>query len=230
MAVPALTIYSARICPWAQRVTLALREVGAYDNKQVEHVEIDLQPRAPLLSTKNKPSWYASKVNPASKVPVIAVGKKGDADQVNIPESGVLLELVADLFPDFTDVVTSAWYQVTMQGKPEAASALLEGVSEIQGLLQRHKGTFLLGDKLSIGDLAVAPFVGRIYTLGKAGLLADEAFSPLASDAKFAPFRDYYQALTTRPSWKETFDDEYIVEKMKARIESTKAQQQQEQK
>lgn len=33
-------------------------------------------------------------------MPVIAVGKKGDADQVNIPESGVLLELVADLFPE----------------------------------------------------------------------------------------------------------------------------------
>ncbi|GAA5893982.1 hypothetical protein JCM8208_001298 [Rhodotorula glutinis] len=236
MVLPQLTIYSARICPWAQRATLALREVGAYDNKQVEHVEIDLQ---------NKPEWYASKVNPASKVPVISVGKEGDANQVNIPESGVLLELVADLFPDsglnpadpvqraearyfaqrFTDVVTSAWYQVTMQGKPEAGAALLEGVAEVQSLLNRHKGTFLLGDKLSIGDLAVAPFVGRIFTLGKAGLIPDETFSKLASDSKFEPIRAYHDALTSRPSWKDTFDDEYIVEKMKARIEANKAQQ-----
>lgn len=231
---------------------------------------------------QNKPEWYASKVNPASKVPVIAVGKEGDENRVNIPESGVLLELVADLFPEaglnpadpvqraearyfaqrcvpislarsyrpslstfelladlvhasprsFTDVVTSAWYQVTMQGKPEAGAALLEGVTEIQSLLNRHKGTFLLGDKLSIGDLAVAPFIGRIYTLGKAGasllpserlvldetpslipfrsrsprsragLIPDETFSKLASDSKYERFRKYHEALTSRPSWK----------------------------
>ena len=65
--------------PWAQRATLAVEEVGA----TVKHVEIDL---------KNKPSWYASTVNPASKVPVLSV------DGVNIPESHVILELVADLF------------------------------------------------------------------------------------------------------------------------------------
>lgn len=40
---------------------------------------------------------YAEKINPASKVPVLAVGSGDDA--VKIPESHVLLELVSDLFP-----------------------------------------------------------------------------------------------------------------------------------
>ncbi len=64
---------------------------GAYEDGTLEHVEIDLQ---------NKPDWYASKVNPASKVPVIRVGEEGAPGTLNIPESAVDLELVADLYPE----------------------------------------------------------------------------------------------------------------------------------
>lgn len=39
-----LVLYTARICPYAQRTAIALHEVGA----DYESVEIDLQ---------NKPSW-----------------------------------------------------------------------------------------------------------------------------------------------------------------------------
>lgn len=53
-------------------------------------IEIDLQ---------NKPSWYASTVNPASKVPVLRLGKHEDSSAPTIPESHVLLELVSDLYP-----------------------------------------------------------------------------------------------------------------------------------
>lgn len=78
-SIPPLTIYSAKVCPWAQRATLAIEELGI----KPDHVEIDLQ---------NKPSWYASEVNPASKVPVLKVGED------YIPESHVILELLADLY------------------------------------------------------------------------------------------------------------------------------------
>ncbi|GAA6014693.1 hypothetical protein JCM10207_006905 [Rhodosporidiobolus poonsookiae] len=236
-ALPPLTVYSARICPWAQRTTLALREVGAYNNNQVEHVEIDLQ---------NKPDWYASKVNPASKVPVLQVGKEGDADTLFIPESGVLLELVADLFPEselspkdpvkrayaryfstrFGDIAGGPFNQILLFNKTEQVPALLKGVEEIQSLLAKFPGTFLLGDKPSIGDLAVAPFIGRLFAAGKAGLLPEEAFKPLSTDAAYEPFRAYHQALTSRPSWSETFDEAYVVEFTKKRIEKMRAEQQ----
>lgn len=81
-----LVLYSAKVCPWAQRVTLALQETG------LEHsiYEIDLQ---------NKPSFYNDKINPASKVPVLQIGGKDENDEgvPRIPESGVLLDLVGDL-------------------------------------------------------------------------------------------------------------------------------------
>ncbi|BGP00774.1 hypothetical protein NBRC10513v2_000898 [Rhodotorula toruloides] len=231
-----ITVYSAKICPWAQRVTLALREVGAYANNQVKHVEIDLQ---------NKPADYAQRVNPASKVPVIVVGEEGAPGTLNIPESGVLLELVAELWSEsglspedpvkrayarffsqrYQDVVNGPYSQVLYQGKTEAAPSLLTGIEEIQSLLAKHNGTFLLGDKPSIGDLAVAPFVGRLFTLGKQGFVPEGVFSKLSSDEKYAPFRAYHEALVSRPSWSETFDEEYIVEKMTARIKQMREQQ-----
>lgn len=77
-----LTLYTARICPYAQRATMALAHL------EIPHsaIEIDLQ---------NKPTDYAEKVNKASKVPVLAF----DNTNVKIPESLVILELLADLNP-----------------------------------------------------------------------------------------------------------------------------------
>ncbi|GAA5992357.1 hypothetical protein JCM11641_007862, partial [Rhodosporidiobolus odoratus] len=178
-SLPALTIYSARICPWAQRATLALREVGAYANNQVDHVEIDLQ---------NKPEWYASKVNPASKVPVLQIGREGEKDTKYIPESGVLLELVAELFPAsglspsdpvaraearyfaerFTQLTGPPSFAATYKSDLTQIPALLSAIESVQALLAQHEGTFLLGDQISIGDLAVAPFVGRLFANAKA--------------------------------------------------------------
>ncbi|KAH9029349.1 hypothetical protein EDB83DRAFT_2555106 [Lactarius deliciosus] len=54
----------------------------------------------------NKPEWYASRVNPASKVPALVYGSpKSDPENpspesARITESLVLLKFVADLYPD----------------------------------------------------------------------------------------------------------------------------------
>ncbi|GAA5898154.1 hypothetical protein JCM5296_002006 [Sporobolomyces johnsonii] len=234
VAASDLTLYSAKVCPWAQRATLALREVGAYDSG-LNHVEIDLT---------NKPSWYASKVNPASKVPVLQIGKEGEKNTKFIPESGVLLELTSDLFPEkgltpkdpvqraearyfaerYTQIVTGPLMGYIYAGKADGIDSLLPGLDEIQSLLAKHPGTFLLGSDISIGDLAVAPFVGRLFTFAKAGLLPEELAKTLTSDEKYAPLRAYNEALTSRPSWSATYDEEYILEKTKARIETLRAQ------
>lgn len=55
------------------------------------------------------------------------------------------------------------------QGKPEATDSILTGVEEVQTLLTKFDGPFLLGNDISIGDLAVAPFVGRIFAAPKYG-------------------------------------------------------------
>lgn len=55
----------------------------------MQKVEIDLQ---------NKPSWYATKINPASKVPVLQFGTE-DEGSTKIPESYVILEAIAVEYP-----------------------------------------------------------------------------------------------------------------------------------
>ncbi|KAM0746344.1 hypothetical protein T439DRAFT_329794 [Meredithblackwellia eburnea MCA 4105] len=225
--VPQLTLYSAKICPWAQRSTLAVQEVGATYN----HVEIDL---------KNKPEWYASKVNPASKVPVIQVGD--DKSGVKVPESHVILELIADLFKDsnksilpetplaraearyfierFNQIVWTPFTGVLWQKKVENLPLVLDGLKEIQELLKRHEGPFFLGEKISIADLGVAPFVGRLIAFAKAGFFKDNGdFAPnLLSSEEYATFRAYHDTLTSRPSWPATFDENYIIETFRARL------------
>jgi len=231
MPVPELTIFAAHECPWSQRVTLALCEVGAYANDQVKHIEMDLA---------KIPFWFAMKINPAGQVPVLSVGNEADHESgfINLPESGVILELVAELFPEsalspedpfmrakarhfaprFVDIVVDPWNRLLKEGDLEAGAALLAGLDEIQSLLARHSGVFLLGDTLTFGDLAVAPFLGRIFVLGKAGLMAGEAYATLATDAKYSPIRAYHAALTSRTSWRDTFDEVYIVEKARAQL------------
>lgn len=79
----------------------------------------------------------------------------------------------------FTGVATGPFNQIFLFGKTEQAPAFLTGIEEIQGLLAKTEGDFLLGVQLSIGDLAVAPFVGRFFAAGKAGTsLLSSTFLP----------------------------------------------------
>ncbi|KAG7535913.1 hypothetical protein FFLO_03584 [Filobasidium floriforme] len=93
---PRIILYSADVCPFAHRARIALAASGA----EYETVEIDLQ---------NKPEWYP-KVNPASKVPAIWYDAPKDADPSKpskeafiLPESGLIVNFLADVFPQIAD-------------------------------------------------------------------------------------------------------------------------------
>jgi len=225
MAQPEILLYTAKVCPWAQRATLALEEVGA----KWEPYEIDLQ---------NKPSWYASKVNPASKVPVIQLGKGDDAPK--IPESAVIVELVADLFQEshpilpkdpikraeiryfverYIQVINGPLQGAYATGDTSVTPKVLSGIEEIQGLLQKNPGKFYLGDEFTSAEIEVAPFVGRLYYLGKNGLApANVVYEAFTTDPKYSVFKEYAENIISRPSFHKTFDEAYIVDKMRARL------------
>ncbi|PAV20382.1 glutathione S-transferase [Pyrrhoderma noxium] len=222
-----ITLYTAKICPYAHRTELALAEVGV----DFTRYEIDLQ---------NKPVWYAPKVNPASKVPAIAYGgPKAPADDpspesTKIAESLVLVEFVADLFPNsslhpkdpvqlaqarfFIEVVSSklvpGWASFVMRG--ESVDQLLAGFEAIQDILPADKA-FAVGDEVTIADLAIAPFLARAevaikndigkYKAGE-GVKAYEIYK---SD-KFSKLRNYFERIKARDSFKKTFDENYIKE------------------
>jgi glutathione S-transferase len=112
------------------------------------------------------------------------------------------------------------------------ASAVFAGIDEIQGLLAKYRPSasspFLSGKEYpGAFDLAVAPFVGRLFAFTKGGLepLAEggASYKKLSEDPKYKVFREYSDALTSRPSWKATFDEEYVVDYSVKRIARIKA-------
>jgi len=227
-----ITLYTAKICPYAHRTELALAEANA----KYTRYEIDLQ---------NKPTWYAPKVNPASKVPAIAYGgppaqpEDPSPESTKIAESLVLVEFIADLYPHahllpsdpvtrakarfFIEVVSSklvpAWNSF-WRGTGGTAEGFLNAIEAVQSLLPKEG--FAVGD-YSIADIAVTPFIARAqvclkneiggYQKGEGKKVLDQLAEP-----RFERFSKYWEELQARPNFKETFDEEYVVESFRKRF------------
>ncbi|EIW74414.1 glutathione S-transferase C-terminal-like protein [Coniophora puteana RWD-64-598 SS2] len=232
-AVQNITLYTAKVCPYAQRTELALKEAGA----NYKEYQIDLS---------NKPEWYAPKVNPASKVPAIAYGGPDVApdqpspDSTKLAESLILVEFVADLFPNATflpkDPVERAKArffidQVGAKFSPgyvgfvlrgESHTATLEGARAIQALLPEGK-KYAIGDEFTIADIAFAPFWARLklaldHGLGKYQPGEEKVLLEALAAPEFAKFNAYTQRLLERPSFKATWDPEHVIGVYKARF------------
>jgi len=232
-----LTLYTAKICPYAHRVELALEEAKADYTK----FQIDLQ---------NKPEWYAPQVNPASKVPAVAYGgpkvppEQPSPDSTKIAESLVLIEFVADLYPEahllpqdpvqrarvrfFIDAVSNkivsqwgAFFRGTGPVEP-----LLAGIEQVQALLPP---TGYAVGAYSTADIAVTPFIARLhvavtneiggYPEGDGTKLLETLKLP-----KFARFQQYWEDLRSRLNYSATFDEAYIKEAYKKRFGHLRAQ------
>ncbi|GLB39376.1 putative glutathione [Lyophyllum shimeji] len=218
-----LTLYTAKVCPYAHRVEIALQEAGV----PFIRFEINLQ---------NKPEWYASKANPASKVPAITYGGPAvdpsdpSPESEKIAESLVLLEFVADisgkLLPAdpvgrarvrfFIDAVSNqflpAMWGTVLRGEP--IENVFNALDKLQALLPAEG--FAIGNEFTIADASVAPFLARLEVILKMGFgsfkdgTGKNVYETLQSDPKFARYRKYYSDLTARESFKKTWDEEEV--------------------
>ncbi|KAJ2924900.1 hypothetical protein H1R20_g12213, partial [Candolleomyces eurysporus] len=237
--VERITLYSAKICPWAHRTELALKESGL----DYKRFEVDLE---------NKPEWYAPKVNPASKVPALAYGgpdtepDSPSPESVKLAESYVLIEFIADLVSStkpllpsspvarararffveaFTSKFTGVWFGIVQRGDDPAG--ILPAIETLQDLLPAEG--YAVGE-WSIADAAVTPFLGRANAVLKNDLGAydqgkgSELWETLQNDAKYERFRRYFADVTERESFKETFFEDVIVEAYKKRFAPLRAQ------
>uniref|UniRef100_A0A0W0EYB0 Putative glutathione S-transferase n=1 Tax=Moniliophthora roreri TaxID=221103 RepID=A0A0W0EYB0_MONRR len=213
-----LTLYTAKICPYAQR-----------------------------------PLWFTPQVNPASKVPAISYGgpivppEQPSPDSVKLAESLILVEFVADLYPEcgilppdpveraqarffieiFNTKVAPGFVGFLLRG--EHFEALLKGLESLQVLLSKD-GPYVLGERFSIADIAVAPFMGRMetaltnevgaYEIGE----GTKCWEAVTKDPKFEKLMKYYAALKQRPSFKVTYDEEYMRDAYKKRFSIVRAQ------
>ncbi|CDO72824.1 hypothetical protein BN946_scf185002.g9 [Trametes cinnabarina] len=220
--VKRITLYSAIDSPFPHRVRLALEEAGArYDT-----IWIDLM---------NKEGWYEEKVNPAGgKVPLLVYGGRElrpdeapSAEAVKIPESLVILEFLADLFPDAnllpTDPVLRArirlWNTSVDAKLPKGLLGFLflgEPLESILGLLEEFQAmlppTGFVAGEWSIADAAFIPILARLRLMLETGL---GNFTPEVAQAgvealhspRFARLQRYYEDIAARPSMSKTWNE-----------------------
>ncbi|KAJ6529333.1 glutathione S-transferase [Mycena capillaripes] len=237
-----ITLYTAKICPFAHRVELALAEAKVGYTR----FEIDLS---------NKPEWYAPKVNPASKVPAIAYGGPQvspdlpSPESTKIAESLILVEFVADLYPSsallpsdpvqrakvrfFIDAVSTVFLPAYMGPVARGTSfePFWDALEKLQALLPADK-TYAVGDEYTAADIAITPFLARMevwmtndigaYKEGEGVKAAKEFFE----GNRFERVRRYFEAIKARESFKATFHPNLIKEKYGARFAPLRAQAQ----
>ncbi|KAI9061581.1 glutathione transferase omega class [Trametes sanguinea] len=222
---PRITVYVAADSPFPQRVLLALEEAGAtYDA-----IWIDLM---------NKEEWYEKMVNPAGgKVPFLVYGgpklhpgEAPSADAVKIPESRVILEFLADIFPTAhllpKDPVLRArarLFITTVDTKLIKALVgflflrapledLLAVFEELQAALPPTG--FAVGE-WSIADACLIPVLLRVRSLLENAMghypaeVAKEGVDALRSP-RFARLQQYYEDVMARPSTAKTWDEETV--------------------
>ncbi|KAG2340245.1 thioredoxin-like protein [Suillus weaverae] len=221
-----LTLYLHKLSPYSQKVELALIEANApYRGHQID--------------VFNKPEWFTSKVTPVGKVPTVAYGGPSvDPEDpsplsAKIAESNVILEFLADLYPDSgllpKDPVLRAKVRFFVDANTKHIEApvydflrgrgslenVLKGIEFIQGLLEEGRD-FAVGDHYTIADACISPHLARLriitetdigqFPVGMGSKLGEELKGP-----KFTQFTKYVDRMLERSSLKQSYDNEAVV-------------------
>ncbi|OJT08260.1 hypothetical protein TRAPUB_799 [Trametes pubescens] len=224
----------------AQRVRLALEEAKAtYDT-----IVIDLL---------DKPEWYAQKVNTdTAKVPYLVYGgpklQPGDApsgDAVGIPESLVILEFLADIFPNAhllpADPTLRARARLFYNGLEKGlAKGIIVGflfqevpLQDLLGGLDNFQARlpptgFAVGE-WSIADAAALPVLLRLQLALKEGLGLrkpedlKEAYATIFESPKYERLCRYIDDNLARPGVASSWDPAATKAKFEQRIQIVRA-------
>ncbi|EIW51591.1 uncharacterized protein TRAVEDRAFT_54345 [Trametes versicolor FP-101664 SS1] len=232
-----ITLYAAVDSPYPHRVRLAIEEAKAtYDT-----IVIDLL---------DKPEWYAQ------KVPYLVYGGSKlqpggalSADAVGIPESLVILEFIADIFPnahllpaDPTLRARARLFYSGLEAGPLGKGSvlgflfqgtpledLLAGLDKFQSKLPPTG--FAVGE-WSIADAATLPVLLRLQLALKEGLglrrpedlkEAHAAIFEPESGPRFARLRQYIDDNLARPSVARSWDPAATKAKFEQRIKIVRA-------
>ncbi|KAG9311890.1 hypothetical protein JVU11DRAFT_8147 [Chiua virens] len=215
-----------KLSPFCHRVEIALLEAGA----SYTALGFDIY---------NKPAWFAQ-VNPSTgKIPAITYGGPNVAPEEPSPlsfkltESYVLLEFLADIFPNSnllpTNPIARARVRFFMDIAVRAVEApitelfrgsgsidkIIEGLEKIQVLLPdpdaADGGEFAIGKDFTNADCAFVPLLSVLEIIGKTDLgkfqpgLGKKLAEELAGD-KFERLRQYKKAVWARESVQKVID------------------------
>ena len=164
MSVNAITLYTNRMCPYAQRVAIALEHSGLQHDK----VEVDLYGSKGFTKKDLKAVETQAGLSPKGYIPVLSI------DDETLRESTACVERVGALAPEKLapgDAAAAAWAvahcdgPITREGKdavfsgqsstPELERALRDLDAKLEGR------DYIAGD-FSTADCVLLPFLYRI--------------------------------------------------------------------
>jgi glutathione S-transferase len=185
-------LIGTKICPFAQRSVIALREKG---------IDFDLE----YIDLAHRPSWF-EQVSPQGKVPVLRVG------DASIFESAVINEYLDEVYPprlhpqdplrrahdrawiEFASALTIEQYRLCLSVDADSFTAawqhLALGLDRLEAEL--NAGPYFNGRDFALVDTAYAPLLMRLNIIGRA--VALDAYTQRPRLAA------YCAALLARPS------------------------------
>ncbi|KAG1863107.1 hypothetical protein F4604DRAFT_1785318, partial [Suillus subluteus] len=205
-------------------------------NRQVQLalIEANASYRGYPVDLVNKPEWFTSKVNRVGKVPTVTYGgpsvdpEDPSSLSAKITESNVILEFLADLYPDSgllpKDPVLRAKVRFFIDASTKHVEGplydflrgvgsyenVLKGIEFVQGLLE-ESGDFAVGDHFTIADACISPHLARLkiitetdigqFPVGSGFKLGEELKGP-----RFTKFTKYVDQILERPSLNQTYD------------------------
>ncbi|XP_065051569.1 uncharacterized protein LOC135681173 [Rhopilema esculentum] len=212
-------LWTARMCPYAQRATFALHFKGVdYDS-----IEVDM---------KNKPAELLD-INPDGQVPAMM-------DQGNpLYESNICVEYIdetwespsgLDLMPqdpagrakqriwcDFIEkkIITPFFCMRKEEERENAMQKLLNGFAKISQEMSKSKGPYFAGPELSMVDVAFAPFINRM-------VIAECFFNfKIPKTEKYTGFHTWWEAIQNHPSYIATkVDNGFLLEYARNKLKS----------
>lgn len=198
MSISAITLYTNRMCPYAQRVAIALEHSGLHHEK----VEVDLYGSNGFTKKDLKAVEAKAGLSPKGYIPVLAL------DDETIRESTACVERIGALAPEKlapSDAAAAAWAvaycdgPITRAGKGavfsgQASTPELERA--LRDLDARLTHDFVAGDTLSTADCVLLPFLFRIR-------------KELEIPADTSRLRGYLDRGLSHPSFRSTVAEPY---------------------
>ena len=198
MSVGAITLYTNRMCPYAQRVAIALEHSGLQHGK----VEVDLYGSKGFTKTDLKAVETQAGLSPKGYIPVLSI------DDETLRESTACVERVGALAPEKlapSDAAAAAWATahcdgpITRSGKDavfsgQASTPQLERA--LRDLDAKLEGRDYIAGDFSTADCVLLPFLFRIH-------------KELDIPAEAPRLRAYLDRAFAHPSFRRTVAEPY---------------------
>ncbi|KAK1599364.1 glutathione S-transferase domain-containing protein [Colletotrichum navitas] len=230
-AAPRIKLYTNHRCPWAQRVHIALAELGLPFEEEIVDLSV---PR----------TQEYLKINPRGLVPSLSY------DGEIVTESAIVSQFLADAHPShllpaagskdaalrrarvnffvdtFFSKANSLLLKMQLAGSDaevqEFAANYVDVIAkEIEPLLKDAAPYFGGSDKVTLAEVLTGSFTLRLVSFAKHGLIPESVLSSL--EQKAPNFYKWAQAVNNTPSVNGIYDEEKVVELTKQRLANMKA-------